>query len=367
MNMQLVIGGRSLTLNQLGNPLDNAFIALHAAYFGNQALDWQTFSGAALQFFDTNPAPAAHDQYFNNFTIIWSEFLGARRYTEAEYIWEMALEPALQWEQAHAGHRLHKGTPYYFWGMTALLRGDLDTGYLLMHQGVEEDRLTHGQNAPDTPGYALVSLNGDKPDQAFRPWVLAQAAFLDERIAGYNHTHGRGLTIQSFKQRFLNTPPSTDAVFLLSYTIARLRNLARLPVHATASQFAGQLEMNLLFDLTLVVDAAIKAKHPNSRFIEHAETLLRIAAQPLTNAELREINGAFNNDFDATMQGMLGSTYRLSSGNVLNGFQCDVAIAYGVRNYGAHDVASPPAMGDRFPDIQQAIFRVLCATVERLY
>jgi hypothetical protein len=67
----LVIGGREINLNMLGQPLDEAFDQLHAAYLSNGQLSWNSFVTAALQFFDNNPAsPGAHDAYFNNFTVL---------------------------------------------------------------------------------------------------------------------------------------------------------------------------------------------------------------------------------------------------------------------------------------------------------
>ena len=31
------------------------------------------------------------------------------------------------------------GTPFYFWGMTAILRGEIDRDYLFMHRSVKEN------------------------------------------------------------------------------------------------------------------------------------------------------------------------------------------------------------------------------------
>jgi hypothetical protein len=73
--------------------------------------------------------------------------------------------------------------------MTVLLRGDLDHGYLLIHQAVLEDIETSGQPRPNAPGYALVSLNYNRVEQAFRQWVMAQAEFLNVLLDNYNATY----------------------------------------------------------------------------------------------------------------------------------------------------------------------------------
>ncbi len=73
--------------------------------------------------------------------------------------------------------------------------------------------------------------------------------------------------------------------------------------------FAAQVEANLLFDIALVIDAAIKVKNPGQwKFIGHAEHLLAASAHPLSIQHLKDINGQFEKTFEATLQSALGST-----------------------------------------------------------
>src|SRR5262249_41934485 len=140
MNRAIILGGREIIISALGQPIDAAFDRLHAAYFGQLPLPWEEFETAAQAFFDSTPANwSAHDAYFNNFTLIWRTILNAANFEQAEHIWQRALQPAQGWESVHQSQRIHKGTPYYFWSMTALLRGHVDRGYLLIHQAVQED------------------------------------------------------------------------------------------------------------------------------------------------------------------------------------------------------------------------------------
>jgi hypothetical protein len=315
----LIIGGREINIGALGQPMDQAFDRLHAAHFGNALLPWEEFTAAALQYFDRNAGAAtAQDAYFNAFTIIWQSILDAGRLDHAEHVWKRALEPAQQWEQAHQGQQIHKGTPYYFWAMTALLRGDLDHGYLLMHQAVEEDIRTSGQQAPDTPGYAFVTLNYNKVQQAFRQWVVEQATFFNDRITNYAATNQRALTIEDVKHRFIDAPPNVDTVFLLTYTIARLRKIGGLPDHVTNNPFAGQLQLNLLFDVTLVIDTAIKTKNQTRwKFIDHAEHLLARAGHQLTNQQLQDINAQFKSNFDPALHAALDGSLTVQPNTTL--------------------------------------------------
>jgi hypothetical protein len=364
-----IIGGHEITCDSLGQPMDHEFDRLYAAYFGNAHLPEEEFTAAVLQYFDSKAGNrTAHDEYFNCFTVIWKKLLNSGKLDQAEHVWEQALQPAQQWEEAHRGQQIHKGTAYYFWGMTALLRGDTDHGYLLMHQAVEEDIRTSGRQLPPTPAYALVSLNHKEVHQFFRQWVVDQASFLNDLIQNYNRTHQRALTVDDVKRRFIDTPPSVETVFLLTYTIARLRKIAGLPNHVTSNPFAGQLQLNLLFDVTLVIDAAIKAKNaPRWRFIDHAEHLLTAAGHQLTNQQLGDINGQFENDFEATLQAALDGTLIVQPNSALDRLQCDVALGYGLRNHGAHNIETPPTVWNHFRTVQEALFRVLCAAIDHLY
>lgn len=364
MNRTLIIGGRDIVINTLGNTIDLAFDKLHAAYFGNALLAWEEFEAAAIDYFTNNPTPAANDDYFTNFTVIWRMLLDNGRYEQAEHLWQRALQPALAWESTHPNQHIHKGTPYYFWSMTVLLGGDIDKGYLLAHQALDEDRQTSGHATPDAPAYGLVSLNYTKGEQAFRQWVLAQAHFLDTLLTNYNATHGRALTLDEVKRRFFDAPPDTDTIFLLTYTIARLMRLRAVPEQTTKNSFAGQLQLNLLFDIALVIDASIKKKSNDQHFREQAAHLLNAAGHPLNIQQLGDINGLFKANFDATLLAALDATLPSAT---LDRLQCDVALAYGLRNNGAHNTSSVTTIWQHFTDVQQALFRVLFASIDHLY
>jgi len=369
--MKFIIAGNVIEITSLSQVMDDEFVSLHEAYFGQGSLNWDRFESLAIEFFDEHPDPSQpeHDSYFNNFTVIWRHFLAGRNFEQAEHIWRMALSPALAWEDNSSGNRVHKGTPYYFWGWTALQRGDLDKAYALLHLAVGEDVATTGRDLPDTPAYWFASLDYEKAARAFGgEWLYSQMKYLDDRQNTYSSRHNRPFQLADFKSQFLNTPPSVDIAFLFAYTVARLMQLHSVPARALSTGFAGQLEANLLFDLALVIDGAIKNRNPNSwRFIDHAEYLLRNAGQPLNNAQLGDINQAFNNDFDNALSTILDGQFTLSNNVPLSVAQTDVALAYGIRNRGAHDVTSAPTVWKRFSEIDQALFSALFLTVDFLY
>ena len=80
-------------------------------------------------------------------------------------------------------------------------------------------------------------------------WVKIESnvchRFLGSQIAAYYATHARAVTIDDVKRRFFHAPPSTETVFLLTHTLARLMRLNELPAYTIQNPFAGQLELNL--------------------------------------------------------------------------------------------------------------------------
>ena len=58
-----------------------------------------------------------------------------------------------------------------------ILAGDIDCGFLFMHQAFEEDRLTTGTPRPDLPAWRFTSLDFLSLEQFFRPRVRRDSAW----------------------------------------------------------------------------------------------------------------------------------------------------------------------------------------------
>lgn len=294
----------------------------------------------------------------------------------AERLWELAFEPVQQWEQIHPGELIDKGVLCYFWGATALLTGNLDRGYLLIHQSVEEDGRTSGTQNPLTPSYALVSLDYEKPDQAFRNWVIEQATFFDGFVHDYAATHHRSLALDDVKRKFLERPPNCDAIFLLTFTIARLHGISGLADQAKRNPFAGQIQLTLLFDLLLVIEVAIRHANPTKQvikngkksdltFYDQALFLLRRAGHRYEK-HIANVHRQFKNNFEAAIQDALDGKLKANS-VLLDQLQCDMHLSYELRNRGAHEIETVPTIWNNFDRVQRAVFRCLCATIDFLY
>ena len=366
--MKFLLSGQFYNLGDLTEEMNKAFLMLHASYFGNHYYDLAEFKTSALSFFDGHQGNYnSHETFFNNFTILWKKLLNQSRFGEAEDLWDFSISIALEWENANADQFIHKGTPYYFWGMTTILKGDLDNGFSLMHQALEEDVRTSNQEFPDTPGLAFATLNYKKMDQAFHGWVLEKAVFLSEQLEKYTD-NGGNLDLEQFQSKLLASPPSRDIVFLFAHTIARLHKIAGSPLHTQKTDFVGQLLMNLFFDITLVIDAVIKTKNNAQwKFIDHAEFLSGNAGLSLNNDKLRAINGRFQSNFEQTINEILDNNFTFDDGSVMNSQENGIALCYGVRNYGAHHVSSVSTVFKRSEEIRSQLFNTLFLAIEVLY
>lgn len=240
------------TIQDVGGFLNQEFVHLHEHFLTKQPFDYLQFEKAAHSYFDSNIGVwDAHDAFFNNFTIIWRWLLELGRFAAAEDIWEFALTSATNWEINHPSQRLHKGTPYYFWGQ--------------------------------------------KQDQAFRNKVQEVATFLDELLAEYRRARGKALTLDEFRVRLFDIADLRDPVFLFVFTLFKMKTLLRgVRLRLRTNDFADLLETGLLFDLCLVIDSVIGYKNRQSwRFIDHAAYLSLACQFNLNRDRLVQLNSAW--------------------------------------------------------------------------
>ena len=365
----VAIGDQQTSLTCLDPNLDAEFDRFYQSIFAPPQPDASAFDAAASHFFDLEAASAeAADAFFNNFTPLWRLLLDQGRFFDASSLWDWALRPASDWETRNQ-RRLHKGGAFYYAGMTAILSRDIDGGYLFMHRALEEDLASHGVFSPTTPAYSLVTMDSSRVDQAFGSWVSAKAEFVSAELGSYRAAYGRGLDFAALHARFLARPDLRDAAFLFSYSVARLLRICQIGPETFSSAFGGQLAVNLLFDVALVVDALVRPLVPATqwRFIDLAYALSSNAGLGLSRQNLEEIRRLFVSDFNGTVVKCLDRTMALSNGTTLSRPASNLALAYGCRNRGAHDVSSVTAFRERFDDARAALLHTVFLAVEVLH
>jgi len=365
------INEQNFDIEDLGNSLNIQFQKLHEKYYLGSDFNYDEFVNEALTYFDIQEGNVgAHDNFFNNFTLIWQHLLHSLRYIEAEVLWSNALEIAYRWENANQSNRIHKGTPYYFWGVTCFLSKIYAKGFFLMHQALEEDKITHGINMPKfSPAYSFVALDYENQNQFFKHKVQEMANFVDLKLGIYRSTRNESLSLSDFKKRFLEETNLQDIVFYFVYELFNLKSLIKeIDQRFMKNTFSSLLQANIVFNLCLVIDNTIKNKNSGKwKFSEHLKFLSDMSLLSLTEQKISDLNRSFINNFSGALTDLLSSQYYFQDGSSINPIEEDLAISYGFRNFGAHRIEVQPIIYNNFERITDRILNGLFFTIERLY
>jgi hypothetical protein len=237
----------TFNLVRLGEQLDEAMSIFYSA-FGSGTKPEKVFDELVLGAFDLNSNPSISETYFTNFTPLWKYYLDQGDLIAASMLWEVALRPALQWETSRNGH-LHKGTTFYFYAVTTILARDFDRGYLFLHKALEDDIRAERVKSPGTPAFRAVVIDPHHETDQFRDWVKIKADLIETALEKYRSA--------AFDFQILVNEDLRESVFLFSYSIAPFISLAVVTSGTLTSDFGRNLCLNLLFDLTLVIDQVI--------------------------------------------------------------------------------------------------------------
>ena len=326
------------------------------------------------EYFALHQTTDDHDLFFGFFTPAWWNLVQRHHFFESIKIWNLALDLAIDWQNNNKPRKIHKGTPYYFLGVTAILNNELENGFLAMHQAMKEDERRSERRRPEAPAYWFITLDSSHRDQFFVQKVEEVATYLEERLYEYSTTRGRLLRLHEFRRRFLRLRYLSDEVFFFVYSLFRIRKM----IYETGkiykqNAFSSLLQARILFDLSLVVDKVIENKNAGrSNRPTIREEILFLSQNPrnllsFNEDTLSELNDRIENNFGTTTRGLLLGTYRPRRHPILNDIERDFALAYGIRNRGAHKLENQPIIYRKMRELTQSLLNALFFTVENLY
>jgi hypothetical protein len=379
--MKIRVGCKTIEIEgyeSIEEDLDNAFRLLYTSFFKDK-LDitllfdnhLPQFEKSGLDYIEKHPDSETTRKYFKNLRVIWREYFRRGRLQDAEFFLRRILHPIIL-EEPRRNFKFHKGPIYYFWGGTTLLRGELDKGFLLMHAAYNEEiRIKEPQ---PTPAFKFVSLNFSDRKQYFADLVFLYADYLKDFFTPYCQARRGHFNIDEFRKAFLEANPNPEIVFLFTHTLARIYQLSFVSKHILYSDFAGQYELDLLFNLVLVIENALRIKHPDYKkktllFPQLAEHLASSLSWNLKEGHLRGyiktecVNMGFDNILGKLLDRVFSFKHAVSNKNL----ESDIAITYLVRNRGAHDVTASRIVVFRFKHLLQSLFNVLFLTAEKMY
>lgn len=343
-----------------------------------------TFITKSVNFFAKNQkTPSKIDKYFNNFHDIWRFLLDMGQFKIAERLWHDVLEFVLEWENSKP--KIHKGTPYYWFAGTEILNGELEKGFIHMHQALEEDIKRHNTANPQTPAFFFVTLDYEQTKQYFQQIVRNASDFLDLKIDGYFiymwNRRPSNLNLTSFKSKFLEqTGTLLESIFYFVYSLFKMKQLLNIKQELRQNPFSSLVEMDLIFGLCLVVEEIIKQKDTTSYLSNNPVYFSnRIAfLSEKTDLSIHDINNRAPNRgwkpkrpitqdcsgsrLAGTLSALLGSTYPHTSG-----IEDDLVLSYALRNFAAHSIASLQLVYEEFETIVQRVLNALFFSIESLY
>ena len=355
---------------ELGPALAGQFLALAEAIYNDRPIDEVSFRAAAFDYFDAHAAAGTNPEtYFN-----WIGQLALPRPgTPLAHtgLWEWALRIAHEWE-ARSGKHVHKGSGYYFAGIRDIALGDLDRGFLYMHQAAVEDTYPDRDRLPDSPAGWFLSLDARRADQTYYDKVAEHEAYLERQLAAYRAASRGTLTLDDLRARYQVHGILLDAVTTIAHVIARIRRLdSNRTREILDNRFAALLLTQVSLELCLVIEDVLQRK------ILAGATLGALASRypaglgiSFTTNEIGELNSLAWTPagFDTAIEELLAGTTTVTGfSRTLSDREADLAIAHLVRNKSAHGLERPEAAARLFGQIVPRLFFVLFAALEDLY
>jgi hypothetical protein len=261
------------------------------------------------------------------------------------------------------------GAAYYSWGFTCILKEDFEKGFLLMHQGLYEDKIDPTIDFHTTPAYAFVTLDFQKQDQLFKNKVLEITNFLDDMMQHYNRNRAGKLTLLDLRSRLLQNSRLEEQAFLFVFELFQVKKLLAVNnMKLTYNDYGSLLLAETMFNICLILDNLLEEKNPAQwKYSDHLSFISNKMSLKLDQSNIGQINASFKTNFSRTLEDLLRSQYTVGSGSNLNFVEEDLAITYGFRNFGAHKIENQPVIYQNLQAIVQRCLNAIFFVIESLY
>ena len=362
------------TIEDIGQLMNQQFQKLYEHYLLGKNIDLSKFYNESSGYFDNNSLVDTHDRYFNNFTPLWGLLLQQGLFFHADQLWQIAIEAAKKWEenQQNQNYIIHKGAPMYFWGVTCILKEDLEKGFLLIHEALNEDRRNiNPDDIQGTPAYAFITLNYEQQKQYFRHKVLEISQFLEQKLNAYQASRNGRITMSELRERFLRNSHLVEQVILFVFELFYLKKLlSENKQGLTHNVYRSMLLVQSIFTFSLLIDNIIKNKYNNpdphkQQFIDLLIYLSEKANLKLDKSKLLKIKEMFADDPSQTVEDLVNSCSILRT--KIQPLEEDMALSYCFRNAAAHKIGNRPYIHVDFNNIVDRLFNLFFLAVETLY
>lgn len=334
------------------------------------------FENAAIAHFTKFPIIDDLQQPFiNSLTPFWNELIKNQQYVQSQILWKNVLQMVQRLsERFH--HRIHRGAIFYYWGISAILNGELEKGYRLMGKALAEDRVTYGEENPGTPAHKFVYLNYADKQHNFKYFVDELKKTLDDQLYWYKQISSSSLDIDQIQKKYLSVHPCGETVLLLNYSLARIGKLKNELLDTDDNLFAGILDLNLLADIILIVDNSFKAKVKREKINQYKENFGAIANRLWEKANSKFIGNRIDTlnqcieekkGLSLALRSLLVQKISSSKWDNSKPIEFDIAVTYLLRNYSAHNINPDLILPINTFACLRSIFNVLFFIVDEYY
>jgi len=373
----LAAGRYQIELHSFSAEIDSAFDQAYEALVRDLPLPWDAFSRIVNGLLGMNPSPSEMDKFFQTAEPIAYIFIQEKRLEEACHYWQTILNLVTNAEISIQA-KFHKGSGYFFWACSWFLRGDADTGLLIMHEAFIEDKRRlncTSQTWPTSSASMVISLDKDQSQVHPASW------WVNEQVIAINNAlleSGSSLSADDIRRRlFLVSEPEAISLFVYSHSsLLRIESIS--PDHRD-NRFVARLALGHLFQITVMLENVLKARSGTTGlFMAQIQELSnQIGGQLKTQIPLMN-NGT---QYASNISAQIRADANLLLGQLLNGtadYQdtgmtkvsiCDkpLCIVYALRNVGAHCIDAPTIVAEELHALRVQTLAALARCVETYY
>lgn len=287
----------------------------------------------------SNPTAAAAlaDKFFEKYAVGNTLDVVDRPY-ERMHAYEVLLDLLFEHNNAQF-QAIHKGTPYYFLGWTALQIENFEKGIFYFDQAISEDiKKSPGQDVATlkaNPGIGLLLL--DPAHQPGLPVALDLLHAIEDEITNFSTISGSPLNKNNFIDKFI-TPHffqnefRTIATSIYSFILEYKSLEKQLKIRSASG---GSLEPFFLhlFKGGLILESLLKLKNPGT-----STTLGRVLGDYASAGNVLQIDNSNRVLKGGTLTDVVAHYNQLRTNSEPYQNVC-FAAAYGIRNTTGHNLA----------------------------
>jgi hypothetical protein len=324
----------------------------------------------SIEYFDNVViSPGIADAYYNKFTRLWGFYVQLGMWDASESIWTIILSITRKIEQSVGP--IHKGTLFYFAAASAIFSGNIDKGFVLMHRALEEDKRSRGPNYSDCPSCHFVKMDSTHLNQFLLSDVRQSSKLLEYDLSEYKKRGYPSFTYNDFYLKFLDRPLLEEIVFSFVHCYYRIRNLTdHNLILIEPCNFSALLEMQMLANICLIVDSVIPsyynitANNNDWKMHYRITQMIQILNMQNRNNWLSDIKTKFNNNISRTIQNLIMEKFQYNDGSLATAYECDLGLAYCLRNYSAHNVRAQVTIHENYPEIVGCVMNALFFVIQ---